>query len=374
MHCYSASNKLGGASIWSVSDCLRRIDLGAGPKVKMKHILSPGFSKSGTTFLFGLLHQCPHLVGSNDGKELNAFLHGAPRDYDAQFSIKPEQHVATIEFSPIYLSVWTRQWRRNILCRIQQHLPDAVLVVALRAPIARAVSHYWHLVQSFGRFGAGRFDESQREVDRIYAHIFETSLSADIPVGCDIAEALQDVHDIFGRNRVVHFFLETDGRDVAAFWERLCGLLDLSLPLPCVEAGGMINQKLPLPKVFFADSRNREIVVDGTTFILPENSVYIAAEGRHELLLDVDPLIGRAWEAASTMWTASLDSSLLNNLHDRYFSGMALRLSRLLSETADAKRAPDYENLVPGKMSVARANYDQKFLLNKAMELGFSAR
>lgn len=329
---------------------------------ELRHIISPGFAKSGTTYLHALFAQIPQVSTPRAGKEINVFLSGDSDDYLTNFDVDPLLHLITVDFSPNYLGVWTRKFRRNILEKIKRQIPEALVIVAIRSPVSRAVSHYWHLIQSFGRFGVGRYNTKNRDIKQIYAHTIESSIAADIPVGMDIAEALEDVHSVFGSENVIHFFLENDARDIGPFMKRVGASLGFELELPMAQSRRVANAKRPLPKIFFAERHRNEISVDGVTFVLPENSIYLAVERAHELILDVDPLTGRAWEKASNCWTSFLDGDLLRRLHEIHFSSVSSRLMSILAETADGDRAPDYRVLVPQEMSIARAEYDQKFL------------
>ena len=108
-----------------------------------------GAQKCGTTTLFDLLEQHPLLAPSYK-KEIHYFDGGLdPRIdtfkkglswYRGHFPLKSGK--LTFEASPLYLF--------NSLCaeRIKRAVPDVKLIVLLRNPTDRAISHYFHSLRA----------------------------------------------------------------------------------------------------------------------------------------------------------------------------------------------------------------------------------
>jgi Sulfotransferase domain len=100
-----------------------------------------GAQKAGTSSLFAHLAGLAE-VGAPERKEVHFFdrHHGEGVDwYARQFPATPDLVVG--EATPYYL------FHPLAIDRMQTVLPDAKVIVLLRDPRARAVSHYWHEVR-----------------------------------------------------------------------------------------------------------------------------------------------------------------------------------------------------------------------------------
>jgi len=114
-----------------------------------------GAQKAGTTSLYHWLQQHPQMEASCR-KEVHFFDGGLATRHDsyqrgelwyrAHFPVKTKKHATSVAFeaSPMYLF--------HPLCaeRIKSHYPEAKLIVLLRDPVERAISHYWHVRRSRG--------------------------------------------------------------------------------------------------------------------------------------------------------------------------------------------------------------------------------
>lgn len=110
-----------------------------------------GAQKSGTSSLFSYLTQHPEIRGSSR-KEVHYFDGGlvpgvdnyrkGENWYRAHFPLDTgERDKRLIEATPSYLFV------PSVPGRIQQLLPEAKLIVVLRDPVERAISHFFHEVR-----------------------------------------------------------------------------------------------------------------------------------------------------------------------------------------------------------------------------------
>lgn len=119
-----------------------------------KDRMLPGFiivgaQKSGTTSLYSLLSQHPELLPSKT-KELHFFSGGIDSEidnykkgfnwYQSHFPPVKEENEGKIAFeaTPIYL------FNPLVASRIKKALPNVKIIVMLRNPVDRAVSHYFH--------------------------------------------------------------------------------------------------------------------------------------------------------------------------------------------------------------------------------------
>lgn len=110
-----------------------------------------GAQKAGTTSLYSYLIQHKNIIKPLV-KEIHYFDGGLDPEIDAYskgekwyraffpFKFQIENHELTFDASPLYLF--------NPLCpqRIHQLLPNVKLIVLLRNPVDRAISHYYHQV------------------------------------------------------------------------------------------------------------------------------------------------------------------------------------------------------------------------------------
>ncbi len=102
-----------------------------------------GAPKAGTTWLYHCLREHPDVFMS-PVKETRFFdygtIDGRMAEYHAHFA-GSDRYAARGEFSTRYLTSYRAPQR------IQHHLPEIRLIVAVRNPIEQIYSHYWHLLR-----------------------------------------------------------------------------------------------------------------------------------------------------------------------------------------------------------------------------------
>ena len=123
------------------------VEPAAGPRVD---IIGIGVQKAATSWLFRCMLEHPEIRGAAAGKgvdkELHFFNHEYERGYTwyhRDFQFGPWK---TMEFTTLYFH------DRNVPERIKRYNPDARLILALRNPVDRAVSHHRHEIRR-GRVG-----------------------------------------------------------------------------------------------------------------------------------------------------------------------------------------------------------------------------
>lgn len=116
-----------------------------------------GAQKAGTSSLFWYLVQHPGILGSSK-KEVHYFDGGLNPEIDNYekgtnwyrsnfpLSTKSNRRKRVLEVCPLYL------FNPDVANRIHRHVPDARIVVILRNPVERAISHFFHEVRA-GREG-----------------------------------------------------------------------------------------------------------------------------------------------------------------------------------------------------------------------------
>lgn len=102
--------------------------------------------KSGTTSLYYYLSQHPRVIPPTK-KEVHYFDHNYHKGdiwYRSHFPIKmtSSKRFITSESSSYYL------FHPSVPDRISKTVPEAKLIIILRDPAERAISHYWHKVKS----------------------------------------------------------------------------------------------------------------------------------------------------------------------------------------------------------------------------------
>lgn len=126
-----------------------------------------GAQKAGTTSLYNYLIQHPK-IKSTLLKEVHYFdlnYHKPISWYETFFPLKKNDDSITGEASPYYM------FHPLALQRIAKHNPDVKIILLLRDPVKRAISHYYHEVR-LGREKLGIKEAFDAEESRL-AGVFE---------------------------------------------------------------------------------------------------------------------------------------------------------------------------------------------------------
>ncbi len=300
----------------------------------MPNLVCPGFAKSGTTLLHGLLDASPDFEGPWCGKERSWFrLTNEPLPYEEVFANGFQDGVVSFEFSPTYLAGRTRLARRQIAERIKAEIPDAHIVLAIRHPLHRAVSHYLHQLQRAALFGNGRWIRKSRNLTDPYAKSFEWAVASEPALLGDYAATVEMYFELFGPEKCVFFFLEEDAKNFVDFYDQLRARLGLDpdatwreRPIPRVGDGGVLG----VPRYFVGGTETDTITTDGKSLRVPAGSVYIASDLGDDMVHRVDPLTGRALNRAQELWTSSFDLELLEKVYETDFRDDLLAFDQLV--------------------------------------------
>lgn len=139
-----------------------------------------GAQKAGTSSLYHYLTLHPRVEGAST-KEVHFFDTHFDKGlawYRSHFPVRASltarrrgrERLLTGEASPYYL------YHPHVAARIARHLPEARLLVLLRDPVDRALSHYWYMVQ-LGREPLPLDEAFAREAERLDAE--KARLAAD---------------------------------------------------------------------------------------------------------------------------------------------------------------------------------------------------
>lgn len=140
-----------------------------------------GAQKAGTTSLYACLKQHPQLLASYT-KEVHFFDGGLDRDVDnhalgpawyrAHFPLAHDGQVA-FEASPLYI------FNPLVPRRMAGLIPEARLILMLRNPTERAISHYFH-ARRIGREPLGIMDALLNEEERLAPVLTNRDYKSDV--------------------------------------------------------------------------------------------------------------------------------------------------------------------------------------------------
>lgn len=218
-----------------------------------------GTQKGGTTYLYSLLSTHPQIVGSAR-KEVQSFSlysdKGLPW-YRAQFPAKHKveapsasmgKPVIAGEASPYYM------FHPRAIRNLAATLPDVKIIVLLRNPVTRAVSHYNHNVErGFEKLG---FEEAlaaepsrtkgQREL-MLASETYQSEAYRNFSYVArgDYLPQLEEIVGRFPHENVLVLASEPFFKDPAATVKQVCGFLGVepwTPPLQVRRNSGMYNQ------------------------------------------------------------------------------------------------------------------------------------
>lgn len=182
-----------------------------------------GAQKCGTSTLHRLLRSHPQ-VSMSVPKEVHFFDRHWDRGldwYSARFTPMPE-HAHAGESTPIYLYSSTARER------MMQTLPDAKVVVALRDPVKRAYSHYWHS-KRLDNDEAASFEEAlDLEPSRLEARRGLSKARYSYLDRGHYIDQLLALEKTYGPDQLQIILLEDLIADRVTCLERLFGFLDIS--------------------------------------------------------------------------------------------------------------------------------------------------
>lgn len=196
-----------------------------------------GEMKSGTSSLFAYLKRHPH-VRPPTRKEIHYFSvghHLGPHWYRAHFPLDRGRGWVTGEACPDYL------FSPMAAERIRSELPDARLIVLLREPVERTLSHYFHEIR-WGREYLPVMQalqvEDQRlaEADPAIPAGLETYLHASYKRRSCYAEPLERYLDRFPRQQILVLGSNDLFRNPGAVLNRTLSFLNLA-PIDAADGG-----------------------------------------------------------------------------------------------------------------------------------------
>ena len=239
----------GRVPLFAKSAYLKLRELDAGARA-LPDFLVIGAMKAGTTSLFNYLCMHPRVIGSVP-KEIFYFCSHPERGerwYRRHFPRRRRLRAANAlcgEATPTYLP------SGDAPHLVRELLPRVKLIVLLREPAARAVSHYHHRVR------AGR---ESRSVDEVFSPAMVARVEAGRPQGetetllCErssYASSLRRWLDAFPREQLLVLEAETLFSSTQATLNTAADFLGLeSFDLPAATAYNAANSQTALPRTF----------------------------------------------------------------------------------------------------------------------------
>ena len=324
----------------------------------MTFLIVPGFAKSGTTYIRQVLLKNARFHTTKQ-QEPRYFLRPdkikpeTPENYRNIFQRMPEARgdgkgEVVVETSPTYLSSGDEKTVDFALGRIKAVVPDARILVCLRHPARRAFSFYRHMIDNYAIFGAShrrQSDDPTRVFTAPYRGSFRDMIAEDPHLTIPLAARLEKVIDVFGADHVMLSFLETDGRDFAGFYPRLCDFLGIEDDgfgtAEPVEAAEQTEQKpnanAGFPTYYYGGEDGLYVVDD----IALKPREFLIVSTRHEVLHQkITPQDAAAMMAARARWTRDLPAEEFAAIHDEFFRGEAEKLAEVI-----ARHFPGLDNL-----------------------------
>ena len=336
----------------------------------MPHLISPGYAKSGTTLLHELLNSAPDFEGPKGNKERSWFRTTTePLPYQEVFETPFSADLVSFEFSPTYLACHTRKMRRQIANRIKAELPDAFILLTIRHPLERAVSHYIHQLQRAALYGDGRWVAATRDLTRPYTKSFNWAASSDPALWSDLEATVQIYFEVFGPEKCIFFFLENDVSEFVGFYDYLRTRLGMKpdshfreLGVPNVVNGG----RNAIPRYFAGGTPSGVVETEEGSIRVPPGCLYIASELAHDVQFNLDPLTLRLLHNAQHMWTSNFDADLLQAVCQREFAQGLVEFDDLVRP--HRPEMPDYNTMPLKPRSFEFVDPDLEFLA-RSLEL-----
>ncbi len=285
-----------------------------------------GQGKAGTSLMHRVLGENPAVCVSQP-KELHFFNSSYDRGrewYARHFRPASDQVRRIGDISPSYL-------REEAVQRIADTLGTEIQIVfVLRRPVEQSYSRYLQNICAQGR-GAG--------FDRVLANL---------PKRLDNQfRALRLCYDLFGADRILPLFYETD-ITTFAFEARLLGFLGLppaefSAPF---RSGPRINSGV-MPRYVYAGENPLEIREDGESYVLPARHLAFCAQPRNSRVLpDISRQAAAELMEQQAGWTREISREVYARAQEEAVLPAAARLEEAfgfdMSHWRGAPRALSY--------------------------------
>lgn len=125
---------------------------------------------------------------------------------------------------------------------------------------------------------------------------------------------------IFSPENCLFFFLENDSRDLSKVFMELCNMIETKVnpAWECRNLPRILSQK-NIPQYFFHPSRATQISCKEGKVILPPKTLYIASDGRHEIISNVSPSLGGELNNAQRNWTNIFSEKMQRVVFEEHF-------------------------------------------------------
>ncbi|MBS0015515.1 MAG: hypothetical protein KFF72_03970 [Arthrospira sp. SH-MAG29] len=338
-----------------------------------KVVIFMGFAKSGTTLIDSVLRESEEFLLPTRIKETKFFMPtkftGKLDDYLNLYSItsnslKKENRVL-LECCPPYLHIELDRLE-SIVSNINKMGLDFRFVVNIRNPVYRSFSHYIHNINTHFAHNGFTYKRVDSFLDhKLYKYSFWESLQKEKEIQRpSYSDKLKYLISQFGAEKVLLFFLEKDTKNFDVFYKNLCSFCDVNYkPYFKDKELPRINQKQPLPRYYYADSKDLILNADGKFFKIDQGSLLVSHGKRSRIIRNLT--VKRAYEIAlhSCYWTDSINQEESRQIYDIYFRQDMDQFIKLVSNSyANSYDLSIYKNPVFKDYSIEFSAPSQQFL------------
>lgn len=304
----------------------------------MTSLICISHGKSGTTFLDTVFRYRTNVAVSKGEKEIKYFnqpgvsLEGYAEKFGLREADFLEDGFMSFEASPPYVTNQGKEHIRRVLNRIKDTVPDPRILIAVRNPAERAVSHYAHTLYEVSQRGyppryhgldinhAGypQNAELKRQiVENPFSLNFEEALQDQRLCYSSYADAYELALETFGDERISFFAMERDCADFTVFLDRLQREFAIEFDYDSSE----LPVALPgrgVPYYLYGGREGLAFELDGAQGRLLPRQLLIVRSDPALLLDDVSAEEYEHLEAARANWTTSLSHDQVVSAYDTF--------------------------------------------------------
>ncbi|WP_020400481.1 sulfotransferase domain-containing protein [Kordiimonas gwangyangensis] len=304
----------------------------------MTSLICISHGKSGTTFLDTVFRYRTNVAVSKGEKEIKYFnqpdvsLAGYAEKFGLAEADFYKEGFLSFEASPPYVTNQGKEHIRRVLNRIKDTVPDPRILIAVRNPAERAVSHYAHTLYEVSQRGyppryhgldinhAGypQNAELKRQiVENPFSLNFEEALQDQRLCYSSYADAYELALETFGDERISFFAMERDCADFTVFLDQL----QRELAIEFDYDSSVLPVALPgrgVPYYLYGGLEGLAFELDGVQGRLLPRQLLIVRSDPALLLDDVSAEEYERLEAARASWTTSLSHDQVASAYDTF--------------------------------------------------------
>jgi hypothetical protein len=274
----------------------------------LPNLLCVGVEKCGTTWLHTLFSHSPQILTPRK-KELFFFN----KNYDEGLDWYRQWFDYTSKPGSCYVCDITPSYFRSDDClqRVVDALGEPKIIVVLRHPVYRALSHYVHRVRHMA----------------VQLQSYPTSLFEEFYIGQHRDLLFPHYHwhlnrllRYFPREQIVLLNYDVDLQSPALLQTKLEEFLQIDLEIPATRLKTKVNDGL-MPRFYHRELTGEELTIDDCRYTLPPDTLLLAHSRGTRVWPNIDPDVARQNIDASTNWTGGLGTKVIRTLFNKRFAG-----------------------------------------------------